>query len=401
MASIPISNFAGGVGASSSTYFRGDSPAGAWVAPPGLLTVDSLGAVGNGTTDDTAAFAAIAAALPEGGTIYLSPGKFYYTASSWTLPAGVTLKGPYGSFGQQVVSGFGTAFGNILLGSSATITMSSGSCIDGCLILVHGMTFPQGGSSWSGTAITISAGSDQTVKNSMIAGFSQGISASNANRCNFLHLQMDNVNGISITSSEDTARIESVHCWPFLTVTTGTNLTRSGTAFSINSSDDWAMFRNCFAYGYNTYGFYNNASAAVTFDGCGTDTCGIGFFINGAAVDCGLVGCQAGGCTNGAIVQVTGGTGSVYFDGFMSWSNTNGIAATNTNTVPISIVGGSHRGNTVWGVNIASSTKTVINGAIFLQIGSGGAAGTAGTGEIVGCVLSSGATTGFTVTASI
>jgi hypothetical protein len=69
---------------------------GSAAAATGTFNVKDYGAVGNGTTDDTAAInSAIAAALAVGGRVLLAPGT-YATTSVIDIPENVTLEGVHG-----------------------------------------------------------------------------------------------------------------------------------------------------------------------------------------------------------------------------------------------------------------------------------------------------------------
>lgn len=76
----------------SSTRFFDDIYAAKAVG--GSVWVDAYGAVGDGVTDDSAAFTSAANALPSaGGTLLLSPAKSY-VLNNWTMPAKpITLQG--------------------------------------------------------------------------------------------------------------------------------------------------------------------------------------------------------------------------------------------------------------------------------------------------------------------
>lgn len=57
------------------------------------INVQDFGAVGNGTTDDTAAFLAALAAVPSGGEIYLPPNATYLISQTLVLTKPVVIRG--------------------------------------------------------------------------------------------------------------------------------------------------------------------------------------------------------------------------------------------------------------------------------------------------------------------
>lgn len=122
--------------------------------------VKDFGAVGNGTTSDTAAIQAAIDSLTSGGTVYLPPGKYYLGSSLYVRP-GVSIVGPYekiGSIGNSVPGLTSNALNMsaVIINSAASIYLYGGSGITGCFIYRYGMTFTEATSSaFAGTAIQI------------------------------------------------------------------------------------------------------------------------------------------------------------------------------------------------------------------------------------------------------
>jgi hypothetical protein len=141
---------------------------------PQILDVANFGAVGDNSTDDTAAFQAAFNALSFlGGQVTYT--KQHYIAGTLSIPNYCTLKGPLSLtvFGPTGAAALPTQA--CLSLSTKPITCGVGSGIDGCLIVPAGMTFPQtNSSSWTGTAVWL-LGSDGFVFNSHIMGFNQAI----------------------------------------------------------------------------------------------------------------------------------------------------------------------------------------------------------------------------------
>lgn len=126
----------------------------------GYADVKDFGAVGNGTTSDTAAIQAAIDSLTSGGTVYLPPGKYYLGSSLYVRP-GVSIVGPYskiGTIGNNVPGLTSNALNMsaIIINSAASIYLYGGSGITGCFIYRYGMTFTEAtASAFAGTAIQI------------------------------------------------------------------------------------------------------------------------------------------------------------------------------------------------------------------------------------------------------
>jgi hypothetical protein len=261
--------------------------------------VEWFGAVGNGTTDDTAAFqAALNSIGIHGGTVHYTGS---HKINSITIPVGVILRGPNGLPGAPGLGNFSPAYNSLfalLLTSGSTITLSGGATIDGAYIFPFGMTFQQtNASAWVGTAIT-GAGDDMTVRSCMIMGFSQGFYSTGFSRVRISDSNFDCVNCVHVDNSNDVCHFENLQAWPFGTISqAGTNtLTRTGVAYSITNSNDDSKFIGCFSYGY-AVGFSCSGSIGVLFLGCSADNTaagtGIGFSVVGSSTDTKLTACVA------------------------------------------------------------------------------------------------------------
>jgi hypothetical protein len=147
--------------------------------------IDSFGAAGNGTTDDSTPLTNAAASLgASGGIVYLSCTKNYAILSNVTIPANVTVQhcrggNPWGNPGFDWSSEPLGSQPHINLASTATITMASNTGFDG-VILKSGTTFPVSSpSGFAGTAIKLATGFVSDVHiNAFIVGFATCVDGS-------------------------------------------------------------------------------------------------------------------------------------------------------------------------------------------------------------------------------
>lgn len=150
-----------------------------------ITYIDSFGAVGNGTTDDSSAlYNAMNSLGTTGGLVFLDCTKNYAILSNVTIPANVTVRqcrgdGPWGNPGIDWSSEPLANQPHINLASTATITMSSNTGFDG-VILKAGTTFPVSSpSGFAGTAIKLAAGTAVDVRiKALIVGFATCVDGS-------------------------------------------------------------------------------------------------------------------------------------------------------------------------------------------------------------------------------
>ncbi|MBU9566224.1 hypothetical protein [Burkholderia multivorans] len=152
-----------------------------------IAYIDSYGAVGDGTTDDSAAlYNAMNSLGSAGGLVFLDCTKNYAILSNVTIPANVTVRqcrggGPWGNPGFDLSSVPLASQPHINLASTATITMLSNTGFDG-VILEAGTTFPVSSpSGYAGTAIKIATGSGLVSNvniNALIVGFATCVDGS-------------------------------------------------------------------------------------------------------------------------------------------------------------------------------------------------------------------------------
>jgi hypothetical protein len=316
-----------------------------------FVSINDFGAVGDGTTDDTAAIQnAINSLGALGGTVYIPNTMQCYVASDLTVKANCGLKGAHIITGSPKdntnipYAGVGSA---IRLASTATINMNGGSALQGLLIYRQGMTFPVANSNaFAGTAVKI-IWDDVAIFQCQIMGFQYGIkSVPSAQRPRIYDCNLDNTNGIYIDTCPDILHVNNVQCWPFAGGTdAGTGNLRSGSAFTVINNCDWGKFLNCFSYGYS-YGFTINGCNDVTLIGCGSDgpptqTGSKGIAIVGTSAYTILEACQVAGRDNGIYINTSAGV--TFVNDCVTFSDVYwGILIDGGNA---SILGGKHQGN--------------------------------------------------------
>ena len=332
------------------------------------VSVKDFGAVGDGVTDDTAAFVAAMASLGSKGGCVTYHDK-HRINTSITVPPSVCIVGPYGLAGiatNNLVAPYGN-MAALVLSSSATINLSGGAGISGSLIYRAGMTFPAlDSSSFAGTAVTVS-GDDTFVLDSMVLGFNKAFYSSGFQRQTLRGLRFDCNNGIEIAVCYDIAYVTECHGWPFATIATyqaGGGVTksiiqRSGTAFKFFNGGDWNKATNCFGYGYYR-GFWVSGCNSMTLLGCGADSTGsyagqLGFVVDGNSEDTRLTLCQTAAQETGYYISTAVGvqTRMLNCDSWACSGQGVIIAAGD-----VSITGGVHR-NTLNGVTVSNAVSSV------------------------------------------
>lgn len=302
-------------------------------------TPEAFGAVGDGATDDSAAFNLMFTAIGAyGGRVRLL--RRYRLASSVSCPANVQVAGSYDNTGVTDAffnTGTWSTIGSALvIDSAATFSIAGGSSLVGLLITRTGQVYPTSDvSSFAGTAIT-GVGADVSIRGCLIIGFGQAFYSKGHDRIRIHDCNFDNVNNIHIENCYDVSYVSRCHSWPFATV--GSGLTgsafaaanvRTGIAYGFFNGGDWNKVSDCFSYAYGE-GFHIEECGAMTLLNCSTDgnyASTVGFNLFGASTtDIRMISCQAAGQGQGVQINCTGTTDRyVQIVGLICWACENGI----------------------------------------------------------------------------
>jgi hypothetical protein len=216
------------------------------------LHVRDYGAVGDGTTDDTAAFQAAidAAAAQGGGVVLLGPRRYLVAAGDITVKNGVFLRGRTSGGGWRQGGDFTTVNHAILLDPARTIRVQRNGGLEGLAVLRRGMTVPtnlreglDAMAAFAGTAITVGDGSggggngngaDTTLAGLLILGFDWGIYSYGNARLRVKDVLGDARNGLFVGNAFDVCRISEVNWHPLVT----TGRTWSNTRIAIGNVTD-------------------------------------------------------------------------------------------------------------------------------------------------------------------
>lgn len=221
-----------------------------------VINVKSYNAVGNGTTDDTAAFqAALNAASTKGGGIVFVPTGSYKIATHLTIPSFVTLQGvfqaPPGNYSGNVGSTLLAYEGKGNENGTPFIQMSDQSTIKGLMIF-----YPE----QSETSVVAypwcirGASNNCTVMDMLLVNPWQALDfGTQASGRHFLQRVYGQPikTGLFIDKCLDVGRVQDIHFWPFWKGGAVTEYSSTyGTAFHIQHAD-WEFISGCFAISYN------------------------------------------------------------------------------------------------------------------------------------------------------
>ncbi|MFC7552617.1 glycosyl hydrolase family 28-related protein [Pseudoroseomonas wenyumeiae] len=199
------------------------------------LHVRDYGAVGDGITDDTAAFqrAIDTAAAQGGGVVLLGPRRYLVSGGDITVKNGVFLRGRTSAGGWRQNGDFTSVNHAILLDPARTIRVQRNGGLEGLAVLRRGMTVPtnlreglDAMAAFAGTAITVGDGSggggngngaDTTLAGLLILGFNWGIYSHGNARLRVKDVLGDARNGLFIGNAFDVCRISEVNWHPLVT----------------------------------------------------------------------------------------------------------------------------------------------------------------------------------------
>lgn len=339
------------------------------------VSVKAFGAVGDGVTNDSAAFLAAATSLgAKGGTVRYFDKHLIDT--SFTLPKNVTLQGPMGMVGSPGDNGnadYGP-MAALIINSAATITLASGAGHDGGLVYRKGMVFPTpNASAFAGDAFT-SGGEDNFLTNSLVGGFNRSFYLNNHQRPRIFNNWFDNQNGIEIAVCFDIAYVHHNHAWPFFTIAAyaqggavdKTLLHRTGIAYYFRDGGDWNKSTNNFSYGYFRGHKLLNVNSMTVLGAAADNTQiyagSIGIEVSGSCNGTRIIAQQGAAQATAIYINTTAGL-HTEIQNPSTWVNSaNGILIDGGD---VSINGGNHR-NTPKGININNAASAVyIDGARF------------------------------------
>lgn len=287
------------------------------------LSVEDFGAVGDGVTNDTAAFVSAFAAASDGATVTYH-GK-HVIDSDLTIPDFVTLMGPTIA---TIASAADFALAPaILLNSAATIFPGYSAGLRNCAIYRKGLVFPsQTSAAFAGTAIDFGFG-DAFVIDCQILGFAQAC-VGIGGRIRYEGLRIDCLAGIDHSAASDVIYLHDIHCWPFVTQPwgAGQDNKRSGSAIYVHDTVDLPKFYDIFAYGYAN-GFYIKNVSSPEFVNCSVDNVAgahagsVGWRFEGSQSGIQMASCAAWSCETGALIAIGEGSSFVPLTGFTAINN--------------------------------------------------------------------------------
>lgn len=307
-----------------------------------FVSVKDFGAVGDGTTDDTAA---IQAALNSATDKVIVPyGQYLANSADIDIPVNTSLV-VLGATALDTTSRYTVPQQTtLILGNDKTINLNNNSGLGG-LSIVQETTYralenlQQGETltiadvnNYSGTAIIANACAYVGYCN--IFGFNQGIKTLTGNtpRGRLEYLTFDCINGVEIDHDLGGWDLYSCHAYAVLTVGDDNNI-RSGVGFKFKNYSDWTYVTNCFSF-YDI-GFRIEDCNSIKFMGCGADhprspKGTVGFDIQGSSWGNLFIGCQAASHTIGLRSEAAANNRNM-LTGCAAWSCDTGVRLSSGN----------------------------------------------------------------------
>ena len=362
---VPALNLAAATGASLiGTIQSGTGAVSRTVASKlnDVVSVKDFGAVGNGVTDDSAAFIAALAYVETlgGGNLYIAADNYYINANI-TVPSGCVIVGELALTSPRAYNPNLFNYSQLLLGAGCTINLGQAAGITGCCIVRKGITYPATlatiTAEWNGIGVTVlSYGAGASISNCFIGGFNIGFSSElGADKVRILNCALDCIAGIKLYNTGDGGYISLVHIWPFLSIGAVTPyIKRSGPAFDIGCNNaaygaSGIRIDSCFSFGhqtgFNLYAITSAGGSNATLVNCWSDNDisdrtdnPVGFSIVGVWQDTSIMACQA-----------SGGVKAAYL----------GLSNVATNDQCVQIVGCNFFNHTICGVEVTSESAVI------------------------------------------
>lgn len=215
------------------------------------IHVRDYGAVGNGTTDDTAAIqAAIDAAAVSGSVVLLGPKRYLIDSAELIIKAGVTLRGQCDPGGWRPSVNYSAVPYALIVNPSYTIRLRRNAALESCAILRKGLTPPtnlrgalDAVTAFAGTGVCVgdgttgsssTNGTDASLRQLLILGFNTGIRSHGSSRVRIFDVLGDCVNGLWLGANYDISHIQRVNWHPLVT----TGMSFSNTAYTVSNVAD-------------------------------------------------------------------------------------------------------------------------------------------------------------------
>ena len=248
---------------------------GRWVRqlPDRVLKPEMAGAIGDGKADDAGAFDRLRHLLGErGGTIRLSPGKFYrISGADLFVPKHAVIEGSDGAMGQTAPNFPNLlATGGILLDPRRTIRLDYFAVLRGVAVIREGLVMAgptdaddvrrtvtvwanENGENGTVRSIGITIGGHATrVSNCLIIGFHTALHSKGYAAFLIEQLYFDCANGIEISECRDTSRIRDCHANQFWSSNIGKveSLHRPGIGYNFHDHCDGLIVEDSYATGF-------------------------------------------------------------------------------------------------------------------------------------------------------